>query len=393
MPSTKDYHLIDSTGKILPIGFTEILKKPIVAVVGQPDSTSFYFLDESKKDLVISAWIISNDTGIGKISSGSIPWHEPIYGTFQDQANLYLISSVKKSKTPKLTHIEGLKVVRQTEFDIAVELSDYHQGAVSFHETGLVTPAAVSIAHVKIIKSKNLIWVVADDQFDVLTARYRKSYHTVVSRLDLTSGKSVSREFPQYTPNYFGSTVFDNHLCRLTIDNGFKVEFFHFDTGKRSYTYHLNNTMSFSKDTIYVDVNNPVEKKADATSLISSTDRCFIMADSLPDGETVLTLGTYTFSEYRAGVPLGTFVYLITSAASKPTIYRTGAKYLYAKGSIEKGFRLTNDVNFLQRHMAEYEYKTKRSPYYIIGKQCIYGLSANSDKKSDRSIDVVKFEY
>ncbi|HEY3405179.1 MAG TPA: hypothetical protein VGK59_17465 [Ohtaekwangia sp.] len=386
-PAGESY-LIKPDGTYTEIDLHDLDEKPVLALITSEENTVCYFLEDNKKNVVIRAKVISTQTGKGNILPRQIDLPGNVYGSYTEGNALYLLCSVKGGFNLKLVRIEDLEIKQETIFPLSFDLGKIKKAGVTFYEAGSnLIPAQVT-SPVKIVKEKSAIRILVDQFYnrDASDPIAGATYSTSVITLDLVTGKSSNFNFIEPSLNFFNSFLFHEHLFRVVNDGGFRIEVFNLEKKAKVYTQTIPADNQLKNDTLYTRQQKEVRKSFFLKKIVGVNINSFILADSLSDGNLVLTLGNFGVASQPVPIIpslglMGAMVSL-TSLAAIHALDEGSAfyNYFYVSGSVTNGFRISYEAASLRKNIDQYEFdlqeKKEKFKYkgYLSHDNGIYGI-------------------
>jgi len=381
------YH-VGSNGVTRSANLEAIKDKVLFALAIQADSSFYYFLEENKKTVMIRSLAVHRGNGKGQISNRHIDLPGRLYGTYVENGDLFLLCALKGSFTLRLAQVHGMQLLKETNFVLPFDLGRNKRATVSFVERGSMENLGQSTASIKIFRERQCIWIAVDEPFPSLEPPVAESaiFKTSIIKLDLATGESSNRVFFESARVPFSSTVFNNTVYRIVNENGIRVDMIDFETSKTLHTYRLltnieSKPMLTSRSASALTVKRePMEK-----SFFASMQPSFIMADTLENGNLILTIGKY-FQEGPAFYPVAAFGMVGVIASSIVSMALRDLtegpfefSYLYLTGSREKGFALVESPKHIRRVIDDYELQKQTEQKikykgYISDHTGVYGI-------------------
>lgn len=356
-------------GESHSLDLPEMATKPVFNVAVNGNTTYYYYVEVLKKKSFLKALSVSN-TGVRSFTNQTVPLAGKIYGSFVEDGNLFLLTSDTSPYILRLIQIRGMSIIKETRFNAGFNLMKYDKLEHTFSSGAPFTPSQ-ALVPMKILKKDDIIFVSLDVTLpEYSTSPAPKENHTIISRLDLKTGRSSAQIIENKPDVFFNTIIYKDRLYRLTTSDGYWLEVFELANGKNIYS----------------------EKLGSSANLLS---RPFIIADTTASGSLMLAMG---FEAPRnSGVPMLTGFGLVGAMASmitKGVVSGLGEKmasyrFDYFEGSAESGFYPRNHLDALFTKVLNYElgshlvYKG-----YINGNYFIYGIYRYKDAAE---IQVVKF--
>jgi hypothetical protein len=224
---------LDSSS-VREVNLPELNGYPVFAV-GGTDSTYYYFLKETKKQIFFSALAVKGDTRT--LRKESIVLDSRLYGSYVENGHLFLLIAEKSGFGLRLLEYDGLVLVNNTAFKLLFDLGKFKKKGVSFyHATIPIMPADVD-SPIKILKDKDCIWMSIDEPTAQNPDGSYSRAKTTITKLDLKTNETTNKVFMETSSFFFNSIVYKNHLYRVVPENGCRLDIFNIETGKKIATY------------------------------------------------------------------------------------------------------------------------------------------------------------
>lgn len=403
----KANYLMAADGTVKVTDLQKIDGKFLFAITTVGDSTYYYFLEEKRKAISVQAWVQHKKTGDGKIHPAEMNVPGRLYANYTENGALYLVCAEKKSYSLRLIQLKGMRVEKESNFALPLDLSWNKSNTFSFFRNGPMTSLAQASATVKFIKEGNTIWITIDEPqpLSVLDTNVPIICKTTVVEVNLATGESSTKIFMDSMGGSFTSTVTKGMLIRLFLfhDKGFGGECFDLKSGKKVHDFGPLTLPATDSAYFRHSSKQFVRKQPDSRGFSVEKVSYFITIDTVrADGDLVLTVGMTgqpgsMGSSFIPGAGIvGAMAILVATTAIRdlsdgPNLYW----YYYAKGSFQNGFKVMPEVTFARQQMDEYEFsqlkKEIRFDYrgYLSGEHHVFAFYRTV--KGER-IQVYRFE-
>jgi hypothetical protein len=273
------------------VNLPELNGYPVFAV-GATDSTYYYFIKETKKQVFFSALAVRGDTR--KFSKESIVLDSRLYGSYVENGHLFLLTAEKSGFSLRLLEYDGLALINNTSFKLSFDLGKFKKKGVSFyHATIPIMPADVD-SPIKIVKDKDCIWMSIDEPTAQNPDGSYSRAKTTITKLDLKTNETTNKVFMETSSFFFNSIVYKNHLYRVVPENGCRLDIFNIETEKKIATYTKE---VFKKDNQVVNwvvrdgSKLSVQKVVGDRFTGNSVHPPILLVDSIGNGNVLVSLG------------------------------------------------------------------------------------------------------
>jgi hypothetical protein len=273
------------------VNLPELNGYPVFAV-GGTDSTYYYFIKETKKQVFLSALVVRGETR--KFSKESIVLDSRLYGSYVENGHLFLLTAEKSGFSLRLLEYDGLALVNNTPFKLSFDLGKFKKKGVSFYHAAIpVMPADVDNP-IKIVKDKDCIWMSIDEPTAQNPDGTYSQPKTTVTKLDLKTTESTSRVFRESSSFSFNSVVYKSHLYRVAPENGCRLDIFNIETGKKiaTYTNEVSKKDNQAVNWVVRDGSKlSVQKVVGDRFTGNSAHSPILLVDSIGNGNVLVSLG------------------------------------------------------------------------------------------------------
>jgi hypothetical protein len=230
-------YFVHPDGKKTEVDLKVVGDKPMIAGIRRGDNTFFYYVDEISKRAVIRC-VVVDSIGTSKLLNEPIEIPGKIYGTYIEGDDLFALCAIKNEFKLKLLRIHDGSVIEEISFPLSFDVGKNKGDKVSFFDLSTPTTPLEASSLVKLVKDKNLIWLIADEPISVhdnynYDPQSTPMFKTTVVKLDLKEKKTSIKSFFEPSLNSFTSALFNGDVYRLVIDREPRIDLFNFESGKK----------------------------------------------------------------------------------------------------------------------------------------------------------------
>jgi hypothetical protein len=314
-----------------------------------------------------------------------------------------MLCAVKKEFRLKLLRIHDGKLTDETSFALPFDLGKKKEGNVSFFDASIPTSPKQASSPIKIIKDKDLIWIIIDEPIDLHSHNVTASsiFKTTVVKLDLLTEKTSIKSFMETEWNPFTSAILDGNLYRLVLEpKKQRIDLFNFESGKKIKTLNLTEGSKPGRDSTYARIGTylKTEKDVKGANVVKRVLGNLFIVDSLSGPEQLLTVGHYgdqmlQFFGLSSGleVILTATSLLVSELAQGPY----SCVYYYYTGSNDTGYTSTYRTPLLRQVIDDYEYNLLINKVrfdwqgYLHRPELTYAFY---QRRKSKELEIVKFE-
>jgi hypothetical protein len=363
-------YFVRPDGKKTEVDLKVVGDKPMIAGVRRGGNTFFYYVDEISKRAVIRCMVVDS-IGSSKSLSETIDIPGKIYGTYIEDEDLFALCALKNEFKLKLLRIRDGSVIDEASFPLSFDIGKNKGAKVSFFDASIPTTPLEASSLVKLVKDKNLIWLIADEPISLLdNSNYDPQstpmYKTTVVKVDLKEKKTSIKSFFEPSLNSFTSALFNGDVYRLVIDREPRIDQFNFESGKKIKTIKLLRGEEPGRDSTYARIAKYVktEKDVKKAQIVKRLLGHLFIVDSLSDQQQLLTVGHYgdhmlTFMGFTdvLSAALSVASLLISDLSEGPY----SCVYSYYVGSPDTNYTATYRTPLLRQVIDDYEYRLMKS--------------------------------
>ena len=403
-PTVKVSYWVRKDGSKRKVDFSKLGGKSIFAVSATDYEEYYYYLVEERKSVFINALIIDKKTGSSRIGEKGIKLLGNVYGSFIEDNDLFLLSSVKGSYILKITRIQGLSIKNEHPYSLTFDLGSQSTENVRLKVTGTEFVPSNGTSPIKITKEREAIWISIDeprgqyDQTELGTTLYR----TTVVKIDIKNpDMSFVRSFVETTSSYFSSVIFNGVLFRVYNDNYYHFDAFDVMTGVKIFSRSFTRKSEFGNGaSIYVrsEDDNSV-KKTLTTKPLTEFGLSFVSVDTISSDGYVLTAGSSGL--IKPSTPLihnMGLIGLVASAATQAMVRELSEGqrfyvYSHIKINLDGSLNFTTESNTLVQKIDDYEIQNFKEKMEYKGYLATVGsVFAFYKVKKSNKFQIVQFE-
>lgn len=356
-------YFLHPDGTTTDIDFKALENNPIITGIRRGTDTYFYYLDGKSKIPMMKSLQVDK-SGIIKPLAEPLEIPGKIYGTYVHEGDLFMLCALKKEFRLKLLRIHDGILANETNFALPFDLGKKKEDNVSFFDTSVPTSPKQASAPIKIIKDKDLIWIIIDEPIDLNSHNVTASsiFKTTVVKLDLLTAKTSIKSFFETEWNPFTSAILNGNLYRLVLEpKKSRIDLFNFESGKKIKTLDLIKGNEPGRDSTYARIGKylKTEKDVKGANIVKRVLGNLFIVDSLSAADQLLTVGHYGdqmlqfvgLSDVLAIAMTATSL-LVSELVQGPY----SCVYYYYAGSTDTGYTATYRTPLLRQIIDDYEY-------------------------------------
>ena len=236
-------YFVHPDGKKTEVDLKIVGDKPMIGGIRRGDNTFFYYVDEISKRAVIRC-VVVDSIGASRSLSETIEIPGKIYGTYIEEDDLFALCALKNEFKLKLLRIHDGSIIDEISFPLSFDIGKNKEAKVSFFDASIPTTPLEASALVKLVKDKNLLWLIADEPIEPVRSSILQQlslmFKTTVVKLDLKRKEShLSNLFLSHRMASFTTAMFNGDLYRLVIDREPRIDLFNFESGQKLKTLKI----------------------------------------------------------------------------------------------------------------------------------------------------------
>lgn len=158
------------------------------------------------------------------------------YGTYIEEDDLLALCALKNEFKLKLLRIHDGSIIDEISFPLSFDIGKNKGEKVSFFDASIPTTPLEANAFVKLVKDKNLIWLITDEPigpYDNYGKHSLPLFKSTVVKLDLKEKKSSIKSFFEPSLTSFTSCLFNGDLYRLIPERELRIDVFNLKVVKK----------------------------------------------------------------------------------------------------------------------------------------------------------------
>ena len=327
-----------------------------------------------------------------------------VYGSFIEDNDLFILSSVKGSYILKITRIQGLSIINEHPYSLTFDLGSQSTENVRLKVTGTEFVPSNGTSPIKITKERETIWISIDEprgQYDQ-TELGTTLYKTTVIKLDIKNpDMSFVKSFVETTSAYFSSVIFNGVLFRVYNDNYYHFDAFDVVTGVKIFSRSFTRKSEFVNEaSVYVRSEEDNSLKMTLTTKpLTEFGLSFVSVDTISSDGYVLTAGSSAL--IKPSTPLihniG-LIGLLASAATQAVVRELSEgqriyAYSHIKINLDGSLNFTTESNTLVQKIDDYEIQNFKEKMEYKGYLATVGsVFAFFKVKKSNKFQIVQFE-
>lgn len=271
----------------------ELNNVPVFAV-GGIDTTYYYFIKETKKQVSFSALAVKGESRV--LSNQNIVLETRLYGSYVENGHLFLLAVDKAGYGMLLLEYDGLKQISSQRFSLSFNLGKFNKTGVSFYHANIPVMASNVDKYIKIMKDKDCIWISIDEPRPQNSEIQQAVNRTIVTKLDLKTGTSTNRLFPEGSDSDFSSLIYKGHLYRMVQENGYHLDIYNLESGRKIGVYSKTVSKNDGQMVNWIvrdGAKLSVQKIAWDRFIIRPAHKPLIIVDSLDNGAILASIGDH----------------------------------------------------------------------------------------------------